>query len=108
LFRLAALLRRSVRELLDTVDSFEILEWQEYWQLEPWGDDWEQTATICEAIFHAAGYTDGVDRNRWRPVPREKPPQSKQSMAAEMAKIKAFADAAKRAKQQQQPPPEAE
>jgi len=82
------------------------MEWQEYWRLEPFGDEWEQTATICEAIFHAAGYVEDVDRNRWRPVAREKPAPTPEQLNEKMQKFKAFAEsmrAAKRAKQEQPP-----
>lgn len=90
--------------MLATVDAFEIMEWQEYWRLEPFGDEWEQTATICEAIFHANGLVEDVDRNRWRPVPREKPDPTPAQLAAKMNKFKAFAASMKAAKSATPPP----
>jgi len=80
----------SVDELLDTTDSLELAEWIAYWQLEPFGDDWEQTATVCETIAFAHGATK-ADRDIWRPTRKrgiqEQPPEQ---MAAEFAKIEAF------------------
>jgi hypothetical protein len=83
----------TVRELMERVDSFELTEWETYWRLEPFGDEWEKTAATCEAIMVAAGHTK-VDRNIWRPSRREKPQQSQAEMDAEIAKIGAFMAAA--------------
>lgn len=40
----------SVRRCQQEIDSAEFTEWQAYWQLEPFGSSWTQTAQLCLAV----------------------------------------------------------
>lgn len=50
IFRLALALGRTVRELLDGLDSAELSEWLAYMQLEPLPDPWYQTGLMCAVM----------------------------------------------------------
>ncbi len=53
LFRLAGHLGKSVRELLRSMDSAELSEWQAYYSIEPFGPAQEDyRAGICAAVTH--------------------------------------------------------
>lgn len=54
-FRLALALGRSHAELLRTVDAAELAEWEAYWTIEPWGDEWRMSARMTTAICTAWG-----------------------------------------------------
>ena len=89
-FRLALERGISVDELLETTDSLELAEWIAYWQLEPFGDHWEQTAAVCETVALAGG-AKNAKRDIWRPTKRrDVAVQSPEEMEAEFAKIEAF------------------
>lgn len=49
MFRLAALLARSVGELLDTVSYPELLEWADFYGLEPWGE-WRADVRTAQVV----------------------------------------------------------
>jgi len=51
--KLARSLGRNLRELYATTDSAELTKWEALDMIEPWGDDWQQAATICSAVFQA-------------------------------------------------------
>ncbi len=36
--------------MLATVDSVELSEWQHYYQIEPYGQEWLQTGRICSTL----------------------------------------------------------
>jgi hypothetical protein len=96
-FRLALERGISVDQLLDTTDSLELAEWIAYWELEPFGDHWEQTAAVCETVALSAG-AKSADRNIWRPTRRRDATsgQSEEQMALEFAKIEAFLKSSQR------------
>jgi hypothetical protein len=79
----------TVRELLERCDSAELAEWMKYYELEPFGDEWEKTAAICETIAIFGG-GQNVNRNYWRPVRRKPRQQTPEEMNAEFAKMAAF------------------
>ena len=54
-FRLALALGRSHSELLATVDAAELAEWEAYWSIEPWGDEWRQVARLATALCTSWG-----------------------------------------------------
>lgn len=57
MFRLALALGRTVGELEDELGSKELIEWQAYYSLEPFGQ-WREnyhSAMIAEAIYNTSG-----------------------------------------------------
>lgn len=42
----------SAREVLERCDSHEIQELIAFYELEPWGDEWRQTAQVTAAIWN--------------------------------------------------------
>lgn len=88
-FRLAMALGMTVRELLERMDSLEIAEWLAFWELEPFGNSWEQTATVCETVAISNG-AKGVSKDTFLPVKRRRPAQSEAAMKAELEKIGEF------------------
>jgi len=54
-FRLALALGRSHAELLATVDAAELAEWEAFWLIEPFGDEWRQAARIATSMCTAWG-----------------------------------------------------
>jgi hypothetical protein len=69
--RLALALGRSVKELLATVDSRELVDWAAYYIHEPWGQEWAQSARIAATVAWSAGAKD-VDENTFLPVVYER------------------------------------
>ena len=65
--RLALAMGRSVKELLATVDSAELVDWAAYYIHEPWGQEWMQAARIATTIAWSAGAKD-VDERSFLPV----------------------------------------
>lgn len=45
----------TVEQLLDSITSAELAEWQAYYGLEPFGESWRQSATVCAMVGNAAG-----------------------------------------------------
>ncbi len=81
-------LGRSVRELLETVDSQELSEWFAYQQRWPLGNGWQQTARICRTIMAASGnYKRVPDEDVFIPA-QKRPKQSHESMLTELMKLK--------------------
>jgi hypothetical protein len=78
-------LGRSHRELLESVDAEELAEWEAYWKIEPWGDEWRQTARLTTALCTAWGCKN-LEEEMIMPSYR-KPPQSAEQMLAELRKI---------------------
>lgn len=70
--RLALALGRSVKELLATVDSEELMWWAAYYVHEPWGQEWMQAAKIATVVAWGAGAKD-VDERNFLPVFYERP-----------------------------------
>lgn len=87
--RLALALGRSVKELLNTVDSEELSEWAAFDQIYPLPNHWLQTARICRTIMAASGnYKRVPDEDIFIPSARKKP-QSQEQMMQELAKLMA-------------------
>jgi hypothetical protein len=87
--RLALALGRSVKELLNTVDSEEIAEWFAFDQMYPLPNAWLQTARICRTIMAASGNFKRVpDEDVFIPSVRKKP-QTQEQMMQELAKLMA-------------------
>ena len=42
--------RLHVDDVLQELSANEISEWQAYYMLEPWGDDWRRSATIAAVL----------------------------------------------------------
>lgn len=82
--RLALALGRSHRELLETVDAAELAEWEAFWHIEPWGDEWRQVARLATALCTAWGCKN-LEEEMLMPSHR-KPPQTPEQMMAELAK----------------------
>lgn len=51
MFRLALSLGKSIREI-ERFDALEIAEWMAFSQLEPFGDEWRQSAMQVAALFN--------------------------------------------------------
>lgn len=45
----------DVDAMLDDIEPWQFDEWQALYRLEPWGDDWVQTARLIAAIENSAG-----------------------------------------------------
>lgn len=43
----------SVAECQTRIDALEYAEWREWWELEPFGEEWRQTATACLVMADA-------------------------------------------------------
>jgi hypothetical protein len=86
-FDLALALGRSVKELLETVDSQELSEWYAYQQRWPLENSWQQTARICRTIMAASGnYKRVPDEEVFIPASK-RPKQSQDAMLAELMKL---------------------
>ena len=49
----------TVNELLDRMSMDELAEWMAYYEIEPFGESWKQTAYICSMVGNAAGGKKG-------------------------------------------------
>jgi hypothetical protein len=87
LFRLAGHLGMTVRELSRRMDSQELSEWvafTRYYHALP--DPWQQTGLLTSAVL--APYSEkGKAPKASDFVPTEKPPQTSEEMAQELAKL---------------------
>ena len=43
------------RTLLESLDAEELAHWEEYWRLEPFGDEWRGWGRVCETVALSAG-----------------------------------------------------
>lgn len=86
--RLALARGVSLKQLLRDTDSAELSEWIAYYKLEPFGQEWLQTASIMAATLapHRKTPPNPVD---FLPV---KPPEREQSDEEMLAIFKALAD----------------
>lgn len=41
-------------ELGDSLSANELAEWELFWELEPWGDDWRRTGEIAATLANTA------------------------------------------------------
>jgi hypothetical protein len=49
----------SRRQLLRSMDAAEFLDWQAYWSIEPFGDEWRQSGQIAASTLNAGGVRNG-------------------------------------------------
>ena len=88
MFRLALQLGRTVKELGDSLDCAEFAEWVAFWSIEPFGDLWRQTGSICctTALVNGNKFSKPED---FMPSAR-KQIQSPEEMQQQLRKIPAF------------------
>lgn len=43
------------RALLASIDAEELAHWEEFWRLEPFGDEWRASGRICETVAMSGG-----------------------------------------------------
>ena len=70
----------------------QLMRWQAYWRVEPFGDEWRRSARA--ALTSAAGFgakLEAGSEDRFLPSYRQKP-QTLDEMRAELMKIPAFRD----------------
>ncbi len=84
-FRLALALGRSHAELLESVDAAELAEWEAYWTIEPWGDEWRQAARLATALCTAWG-AKGLKEETLMPSHRKRR-QTASEMFSELARL---------------------
>ena len=72
------------KQLLASCDAEELCEWEAFWTIEPWGDQWRQTARLATALCTAWG-SKNLEEEMLMPSSR-KPPQPKEQMLAELRK----------------------
>jgi len=72
------------KQLLESCDAEELAEWESFWLIEPWGDEWRQTARLTTALCTAWG-SKNLEEEMIMPSSR-KPPQTKEQMIAELRK----------------------
>jgi len=77
-----------VKELGESLDCAELAEWIAFWQIEPFGDDYRQTGSICctTALVNGNKFSKPED---FMPSSR-KQIQSPEEMQQELRKIPAF------------------
>lgn len=73
--------------MLETVDAAELAEWEAYWTIEPWGDEWRQVARLATAICTAWG-AKNLKEEQLMPSHRRRN-QTKVEMFAELSKMAA-------------------
>lgn len=78
-------LGKTHKQLLAECDAEELAEWEAYWLIEPWGDEWRQVARLTTALCTAWG-SKNLEEEMLMPSSR-KPPQSKDAMMAELMKV---------------------
>lgn len=69
----------SVAWGLARISSQELSEWWALERMEPWGDEWRQTATICNTIAASRGVDIPVEKF----MPIRRPPQTAAQMEAQ-------------------------
>jgi hypothetical protein len=66
-FRLAACLKMPVGEMLARIDSSELCEWAAYYLIEPFGQEWAQTARAAATVAWVHGNKD-VEEQQFLPA----------------------------------------
>jgi hypothetical protein len=89
--RLAARLGRTVEELLASISSAELTEQYAFYILEPYGQEWLQTAQQCAMAGNAAGGKKGGGKFNTDDFMPTKPPKRKQSPSEILNIFKVFA-----------------
>jgi hypothetical protein len=74
--------------LLETIDAAELAEWEAFWLIEPFGDEWRQISRLATALCTAWGCKN-LEEELLMPSHKKKP-QSADAMLAELAKIPGF------------------
>lgn len=69
------------------MDAAELAEWEAFWSIEPWGDDWRQTARLATTICTAWG-AKRLKEEMLMPSHRKRE-QTKEEMLGELWKIAA-------------------
>jgi len=87
-FRLALALGKTVQQLLEECDALELAEWFAFWTIEPFGSDWDQTATVCTTVAGVAGVKN-LNKGMFMPSRRQRD-QSPDDMKAQIAAIGAY------------------
>ena len=87
-FRLALALGKTVQQLLEECDALELAEWFAFWTIEPFGGDWDQTATVCTTVAGVAGVKN-LNKGMFMPSRRRRD-QSPEDMKAQIAAIGAY------------------
>jgi hypothetical protein len=67
------------------VDAAELAEWEAFWTIEPWGDEWRQAARIATALCTAWG-SKNLKEEMLMPSHRKRQ-QSPGEMFAELQKL---------------------
>jgi hypothetical protein len=75
------------------VDAAELAEWEAYWTIEPWGDEWRQSARIATALCTAWG-SKNLKEEMLMPSHRKRQ-QTQAEMFAELRKLAASTQARK-------------
>lgn len=87
-------LGRSHAELLRTVDAAELAEWEAYWSIEPWGDEWRMASRMATAMCTAWG-AKNLKEEMLMPSSRKR----KQTPAEMFANLRALAAATEAARE---------
>jgi hypothetical protein len=82
---LALALGKTHRQLLEECDADELAEWEAYWLIEPWGDEWRQIARLTTALCTAWG-SKNLEEEMIMPSHRKRP-QTADQMLSELQKI---------------------
>jgi hypothetical protein len=70
------------KQLLESCDAEELAEWESFWLIEPWGDEWRQTARLATALCTAWG-SKNLEEEMIMPSSR-KPQQTVAQMLGEL------------------------
>lgn len=95
LFRVAALLGRTVEEVLGTMSADEFDGWCTLYALEPWGwhaDNWRMSVTAATVANYSGRVKKRVKPSDFLPKP---PGKKRQKMSAEELKMRLQADVEK-------------
>ena len=86
---MALKLSRTVQELGDSLSCAELAEWIAFWSIEPFGDEYRQTGSICctTALVNGNKFSKPED---FMPSSRKKDWQTEEEMKEELRKIPAF------------------
>ena len=84
-FTLALALGKTHRQLLRECDAAELAEWEAFWTIRPFGDEWRQVARLATCMCTAWG-AKNLEEEMLMPSHR-KPPQTREQMMAELHKV---------------------
>jgi hypothetical protein len=92
LFRLALAMREpDIDALAGRLTMRQLAMWQGFWRVEPFGDEWRQTARLATVIKAMAG-VDVKPGDEDKLMPNFRPPvQTEDEVVAELSKIPSFA-----------------